>query len=81
MGSVHEAAGAAAVLAGSGDALPAEERTAALEARAVLARAARIREYLTQHLQVTEAVTGMPGEAVSPGAAITGLGRLLTGLS
>lgn len=60
-----------------GDALPFEERTAAHEARALLARAARIRDYLTQPLQVTEAATGTPGEAVPPQESIKGLGRLL----
>jgi RNA polymerase sigma-70 factor, ECF subfamily len=60
-----------------GDALPLEERTAAHEARALLARAARIRDYLTQPLQVTEAAAGTPGEAVPPQESITGLGRLL----
>jgi RNA polymerase sigma factor (sigma-70 family) len=60
-----------------GSALPLEERTAAHEARALLARAARIRDYLTQPLQVTEAATGTPGQAVPPHEAITGLERLL----
>jgi F0F1-type ATP synthase beta subunit len=54
-----------------------EERTAAHEARTLLARAARVRDYLTQPLRVTEAATGTPGEAVPPQEAITGLGRLL----
>jgi F0F1-type ATP synthase beta subunit len=60
-----------------GSALPLEERTAAHEARALLARAARIRDYLTQPLQVTEAATGTPGQAVPPHETITGLERLL----
>ncbi|TCN33572.1 RNA polymerase sigma factor (sigma-70 family) [Kribbella orskensis] len=60
-----------------GDALPLEERTTAHEARALLARAARIRDFLTQPLEVTEAASGTPGEAVPPQESITGLARLL----
>ena len=59
------------------DALPAEERNAAHEARILLAQAARIRAYLTQPLQVTEATTGVPGQSIPPQESFKGLGQLL----
>ncbi|WP_432941022.1 sigma-70 family RNA polymerase sigma factor [Kribbella sp. CA-253562] len=60
-----------------GPALSPEDRAAAQEARTLLARAASIRAYLTQPLQVTQPATGIPGEAVPAEEALAGLGRLL----
>jgi RNA polymerase sigma factor (sigma-70 family) len=60
-----------------GDALPLDERAAAHEARTLLARAAELRDFLTQPLQVTEPSTGIPGEAVATQESVAGLRRLL----
>ena len=59
------------------DAVPLDARVAAHEARALLSRAAQLRDYLTQPLRVTESTTGLPGEAVPPQDALTGLEQLL----
>ena len=60
------------------DSLSPDDRTAARETRDLLARAAQIRDYLNQPLQVTGEATGTPGRTVPPQEAITGLSRLLT---
>ncbi len=60
----------------TGDALSLDERSAAQEALAALARAANIRAYLTQPLQVTQ--TTLSTEPVPPQESIPALQRLLT---
>jgi F0F1-type ATP synthase beta subunit len=60
-----------------GDVLPAADRAAAREARGLLVRAARLRDYLTQPLHIAEPATGVPGQAVPAGDALAGLAWLL----
>jgi hypothetical protein len=60
-----------------GDILPAADRAAARQARDLLARAARLRDYLTQPLRIAEPATGVPGQAVPARDAVAGLTRLL----